>query len=311
MGRIAGDAGTRAERDHARFRRSSIASARCSALSVVIIAVVMIVTILVVEHVRGPVGVSGRAHSGRCARRRGRAGGPARDRHRRPVHRRAADGAPERHRPSPQCRRNAWLGIGDRVGQDRHADQERDDRARGRHGQRSRDVRRDGVRADWRRAARRAGSRSRAIFGSNCERALAVADRANNAVLQQRDGRWTIQGDPTEGALIVAAQKGGRRSGTSGTALRPRIGEVPFSSERKIMSTVHTDAETAGAVAGLHEGRARCAARALHARTGRRSVACALTETRRREISGRERRPGRAAPYVRWPSRSVRRWTGR
>ena len=40
-------------------------------------------------------------------------------------------------------------------------------------------------------------------------RALAAADRANNAVLQERDGRWTVQGDPTEGALIVAARNAG------------------------------------------------------------------------------------------------------
>ena len=39
------------------------------------------------------------------------------------------------------------------------------------------------------------------------ERALTVADRANNAAVQERDGRWTVQGDPTEGALIVAARK--------------------------------------------------------------------------------------------------------
>src|SRR5204863_7617175 len=36
------------------------------------------------------------------------------------------------------------------------------------------------------------------------ERTLAVADRANNASLQQRGPLWTIQGDPTEAALIVA-----------------------------------------------------------------------------------------------------------
>ena len=41
------------------------------------------------------------------------------------------------------------------------------------------------------------------------ERVLTVADRANNAVLQERDGRWTVQGDPTEGALVVAARKAG------------------------------------------------------------------------------------------------------
>ena len=55
-------------------------------------------------------------------------------------------------------------------------------------------------------------------------RALAAADRANNAVLQERDGRWTVQGDPTEGALIVAARKAGmeaasaRRSASSASA---------------------------------------------------------------------------------------------
>ena len=73
-------------------------------------------------------------------------------------------------------------------------------------------------------------------------RALAAADRANNAVLQERDGRWTVQGDPTEGALIVAARKAGLEADALGTRLK-RVGEVPFSSERKLMSTVHTDSE--------------------------------------------------------------------
>ena len=74
------------------------------------------------------------------------------------------------------------------------------------------------------------------------ERALAVADRANNAVLEQRDGKWTVHGDPTEGALIVAARKAGLSADTLEKRFR-RVGEVPFSSERKLMSTVHTDAE--------------------------------------------------------------------
>jgi Ca2+-transporting ATPase len=74
------------------------------------------------------------------------------------------------------------------------------------------------------------------------ERALTVADRANNAVVEQREGRWTVQGDPTEGALIVAARKLGLRGDALAQRL-PRLGEVPFSSERKLMSTVHTDAQ--------------------------------------------------------------------
>jgi Ca2+-transporting ATPase len=73
-------------------------------------------------------------------------------------------------------------------------------------------------------------------------RTLAAADRANNAVLQERGGRWTVQGDPTEGALIVAARKAGLEADALEARL-PRVGEVPFSSERKLMSTIHTDTE--------------------------------------------------------------------
>ena len=72
------------------------------------------------------------------------------------------------------------------------------------------------------------------------ERALAVADRANNAAVEERDGRWTVQGDPTEGALLVAARKCGLSEVDLEKRL-PRVGEVPFSSERKLMSTIHRD----------------------------------------------------------------------
>ena len=72
------------------------------------------------------------------------------------------------------------------------------------------------------------------------ERVLAAADRANNASIHQADGRWTVQGDPTEGALLVAARKCGLSSEVLDEQL-PRVGEVPFSSERKLMSTLHRD----------------------------------------------------------------------
>jgi Ca2+-transporting ATPase len=75
-------------------------------------------------------------------------------------------------------------------------------------------------------------------------RALAVADRANNAVLTERDGEWTVQGDPTEGALLVAARKVGLEPAALARRFR-RVGEIPFSSERKLMTTVHEDAERA------------------------------------------------------------------
>jgi Ca2+-transporting ATPase len=75
---------------------------------------------------------------------------------------------------------------------------------------------------------------------SELERALTVADRANNAVLQQKDGYWAVQGDPTEGALLVAA----RKAGLDPARLQShfvRVGEIPFSSERKLMSTIHAE----------------------------------------------------------------------
>ena len=77
---------------------------------------------------------------------------------------------------------------------------------------------------------------------SELMRALTVASRANNAVLQEHDGRWTVQGDPTEGALIVAARKAGLEDKAL-DARFVRTAELPFSSERKLMSTIHSDSE--------------------------------------------------------------------
>ena len=79
-------------------------------------------------------------------------------------------------------------------------------------------------------------------FRNELERALAAADRANNATVVERDGRWMVQGDPTEGALLVAARKAGLQSEVLDARL-PRVGEVPFSSERKLMSTIHRDTQ--------------------------------------------------------------------
>ena len=72
------------------------------------------------------------------------------------------------------------------------------------------------------------------------KRALAAGDLANNATLLKEGGRWTIQGDPTEGALVVAARKVGHAEDELQERF-PRVAEVPFSSERKLMSTAHTD----------------------------------------------------------------------
>ncbi len=113
-------------------------------------------------------------------------------------------------------------------------------------------------------------------------RALTVADRANNAVLQEDGGRWTVQGDPTEGALIVAARKAGLEDEALDARFE-RIAEVPFSSERKLMSTVHDDAEKNERVLALTKGApdvliARCTDELVGERTR------PLSDQRRAEI---------------------------
>jgi Ca2+-transporting ATPase len=124
-------------------------------------------------------------------------------------------------------------------------------------------------------------------------RALAAADRANNAVLQEHCGRWTVQGDPTEGALIVAARKAGLAN-ESLDARFARIAEVPFSSERKLMSTIHTDAEKRERLLAFTKGApdvllARCS----HELVGQKTKP--LTAERRGEIQkGNEELAGEA-----------------
>ena len=60
----------------------------------------------------------------------------------------------------------------------------------------------------------------------------------NDAALEEAEGKWSIKGDTTEGALIVAAAKAAFNQ-TGANLENPRIGEIPFSSERKRMTTVH------------------------------------------------------------------------
>ncbi|HWQ60866.1 MAG TPA: HAD-IC family P-type ATPase, partial [Negativicutes bacterium] len=52
------------------------------------------------------------------------------------------------------------------------------------------------------------------------------------------DGTFAIVGDPTEGALVVAAAKGGYDQEDTGAAY-PRLQEIPFDSDRKLMTTIH------------------------------------------------------------------------
>ncbi len=62
----------------------------------------------------------------------------------------------------------------------------------------------------------------------------------NDSILQCENRVWNILGDPTEGALIVAAAKGGFEADQWNAKL-PRVLEIPFTSERKRMSTIVKD----------------------------------------------------------------------
>jgi len=60
----------------------------------------------------------------------------------------------------------------------------------------------------------------------------------NDSQMVELDGRWTVQGDPTEGALIVAARKAGLEEKNMKVSY-PRLDVIPFESERQFMATLH------------------------------------------------------------------------
>jgi cation-transporting P-type ATPase F len=69
---------------------------------------------------------------------------------------------------------------------------------------------------------------------------LAAGMLCNESQLIQKEGAWSIQGDPTEGALLVA----GRKAGLEESSLQnrfPRLDVIPFESERQYMATLHRE----------------------------------------------------------------------
>ena len=62
----------------------------------------------------------------------------------------------------------------------------------------------------------------------------------NDAQLRNERGQWLVDGDPTEGALVVAALKGGFDARLEAERL-PRADVIPFESEHRFMATLHHD----------------------------------------------------------------------
>ncbi len=86
--------------------------------------------------------------------------------------------------------------------------------------------------------AGRFSANGRALDPEDIELLLRIGFLCNNAKLSKNEGGWGVVGDPTEGSLVVLARKGGlsEESLAGGYSL---VQELPFDSERKMMSVVY------------------------------------------------------------------------
>jgi magnesium-transporting ATPase (P-type) len=118
----------------------------------------------------------------------------------------------------------------------------------------------------------------------------------SDASLHEEAGSWHLSGDPTEGALVVAASKVGIAESEARSAWR-RLDSIPFESERQFMATLHT-APTGGHVVVIKGAPEvvldRCAGRANGAALAAEQVLAEverMAEHGRRVIAIAVRRP--------------------
>ncbi len=84
-------------------------------------------------------------------------------------------------------------------------------------------------------------------------RLLEIGMLCNDAtMIVKDDGTAGIIGDPTEGAMVVAAAKAGFVRNELKKQY-PKVGDLPFDSERKMMSTIHNGFQDA-AIVSLTKG---------------------------------------------------------
>jgi len=86
------------------------------------------------------------------------------------------------------------------------------------------------------------GGRPEGEAPADVERLLRDSALCNDASLQHDGGIWHVAGDPTEGALVVAAAKAAMGAEDLRRAY-PRLDVVPFESEHQFMATLHAEPE--------------------------------------------------------------------
>ena len=74
---------------------------------------------------------------------------------------------------------------------------------------------------------------------------LRAAALCNDASLSRSEETWQVDGDPMEGALLIAAMKAGMELATEAERL-PRTDVIPFETEHRFMATLHHDHEGNG-----------------------------------------------------------------
>ena len=88
------------------------------------------------------------------------------------------------------------------------------------------------------------GSGATSDLNSASRECLQAGLICNDSRLMETEGRWDVQGAPTEGALLTSAAK----IGLDGQKLRvgmPRIDTIPFESQHQYMATLHNMGEEA------------------------------------------------------------------
>ncbi|ADJ26233.1 ATPase, P-type (transporting), HAD superfamily, subfamily IC [Dehalogenimonas lykanthroporepellens BL-DC-9] len=107
---------------------------------------------------------------------------------------------------------------------------------------------------------------------------LAIGMLASDSSVTIGENECTLFGDPTEGALLVAGAKAGLNKEELEKAF-PRLDEIPFTSERQYMATLHTD--STGRIIHVKGAAEKLIGLSSHIRKDGRAVP--ITDTDRRE----------------------------